>query len=225
MKSSGKECLVQPSQQQLYWLVVSSPSTVPRSWRWLLWTPTLDSLIGYVDVCNDLSFIHWMCIHRFGTPVQQRSSLWSPYKACWHGGAFNDYPLSAMPCSNATKIVLNYRKTWVQVVIWVVMPCNIGNQRYRGPPCLHLQGKQNGHRDWLHHAWLSVDPCGQGIEPCVGSWPHLACIGEAAGLWSECKYRAGSTRGGWIPSRPTGSERGWCPFQESQEGVESQPSH
>jgi hypothetical protein len=27
---------------------------------------------------------------------------------------------------------------------------------------------------------LSVDPCGQGIEPCVSSWPEVVCTGETA---------------------------------------------
>jgi len=30
---------------------------------------------------------------------------------------------------------------------------------------------------------VSVDSCGQGIEPCVGSWADLACTGDTAAGW------------------------------------------
>jgi len=33
---------------------------------------------------------------------------------------------------------------------------------------------------------LSIKPWGQGIEPCVGSWPDLACTGETVASDSYC---------------------------------------
>jgi hypothetical protein len=88
-------------------------------------------------------------------------------------------------------------------VFWVTTPCSdvIGYQGFGSPCCLHLQGEVNGTVELTlaldaFRPILLVDPWGQGIEPCMGSWP--VCTGETAVGDSYCyllpEGRRGQTR-------------------------------